>query len=124
MKLIRHTVTLSPGRRLLLLECHTFCTADCCQGNAFQLNPKLITCWFGGERIDRSIDLKEEINRIAVNLSQDTDQLILAARDMESRWQPAEFRMCWADFIAAYPTAIRTKKNAWRRLIKIRAWLR
>ena len=106
------TVTVSPALRRLLLECQTWCSADCCKAQAFSLRDGVIAGWLGSERVDRSAELADEIDRVGTNVREADDRVILAVRGLESGWSAVEFKAFWASFRAAYSSAVEGRVEA------------
>lgn len=105
MKTTAHTVTLSPTLRRLMVELQTWCSPDCCKARAFSISAEAVGRWLDGERIDRTPELAEEIAIIEAGLRQIEGPIDLAARDLGSTWNGAEFKAFWQAFAEAFRSA-------------------
>ena len=112
MKVSVHTVVLSPALRRLLLDLQTWCSADCCKGDAFGISEAPISRWLEGERIDRAREIAEEIAKIEGDLQQAEGRIVLAARGLESDWDKTAFRAFWERFAVAFTSAVSVRNSA------------
>ena len=112
MKIHAHSVVLSPALRRLLLDLQTWCTADCCKGDAFRISEAAISRWLEGERIDRTRELAKEIAEIEGCLQQAEGRIALAVRGLVSDWDKVAFRAFWESFVVAFTSAVSVRKSA------------
>jgi hypothetical protein len=102
----------SPTLRRMLIECQTWCTADCCKARAFSLTESTIGHWLGYERVDRTRELAEEIARLGAELGHARGQVVLSVRGLESTWGVEEFRAFWQDVEVAFSAAVARRDSA------------
>jgi hypothetical protein len=108
MRVLKHIVAKSPALRRLLLDHQTWCTADCCKGQAFQFSVGSIERWLWLERDDPSREIAAEIEFIKAESAGDS-AIFLAIPDLESEWRADEFRAFWARFEQVFTLAVEAR---------------
>jgi hypothetical protein len=90
MKRHAFVVNVSPTLRRMLVECQSRCTADCCHALAFDL--RRIGPWLERERVDRTVELRAELDAISERAETLDASLRLSVRDLESTWTAPDWR--------------------------------
>lgn len=112
MKTATHIVALSPTLRRLLVDIQTWCSADCCQDQAFDVSANAVGRWLDGERIDRTRELYEEVATIENDLPEEDGDVVLDARGLASGWKVTDFRSFWRRFKVAFASAVAARSPA------------